>query len=394
VQIRRLSRRSKEGWVSGNLDALGDLATAALAARALEPEGGINHAEVANAQHRCANCEAPLAGNFCANCGQKAHVHRSLAHVGEELLHGITHFDGKAWTTLPLLLFRPGKLTRDYIEGKRTRYIAPVPLFLLAVFLMFFVFSFVHIGPNVGGAGATDDGGKPLTQAEAIKELPKVEAEIRDLDKQIAEARAKGDTAALPGLKGARIGVAAARDAVKARASGEVRNPIDLPGAIAEELGSAGKDGDINVDLGNETLNVKARKMLKNPELVLYKIQGKLYKFSFLLVPLSIPWLWLVFFWKRDVRLYDHAVFSLYSISFMSLLFVIGSIAIELHLQLDFFWFVLIFLAPITHMFLQLRGTYSLSKFGAAWRTVWLATSAVMTLAIYALLMVVIGVLD
>ena len=133
--------------MSGEIDALGNLANAALVARSLEPEGGINHAAVADAHHVCANCDAPLSGNFCANCGQKAHVHRSLAHVGEEILHGITHFDGKAWTTLPLLIFRPGKLTRDYIEGKRARYIAPVPLFLLVVFLMFFVFSFVDISP-------------------------------------------------------------------------------------------------------------------------------------------------------------------------------------------------------------------------------------------------------
>jgi hypothetical protein len=383
-----------EARVSGEIDALGDLANAALVARSLEPEGGINHAAVADAHRRCANCDAPLSGNFCANCGQKAHVHRSLAHVGEEILHGITHFDGKAWTTLPLLAFRPGKLTREYIEGKRARYIAPVPLFLLVVFLMFFVFSFVRFDPGSGGAGATNDAGKPMSKAEAIKELPNVEAEVRDLDRQIAEATANGDTMALPGLKGARIGVAAARDTVKARASGEVRNPIDLPGAIAEELNGAGSSDSLKVNLGNETLNQKARKALKNPELMLYKIQGKAYKLSFLLVPLSIPWLWLVFFWRRDVRMYDHAVFTLYSISFMSLLFVIGSLTVTLKLQLNFIWFLLVIVAPVTHMFFQLKGTYQLSKFGAAWRTVWLATAAIMTLAIYAVLMIAIGVLD
>lgn len=379
--------------MSGEIDALGNLANAALVARSLEPEGGLNHAEVADGHHQCANCDAPLNGNFCANCGQRAHVHRSLAHVGEEFLHGITHFDGKAWTTLPMLFFRPGRLTRNYIEGKRTRYIAPVPLFLLVVFLMFFVFSFLHIDPSAGG-GATDDNGKPLSKAEAIKELPKVEAEVRDLDKQIAAAKAKGDTMSLPGLIGARTGVAAARDAVKARAEGEVRNPIDLPGAIAEEIGSAGKDGKVTVNLGDETLNQKARKALENPELALYKIQGKAYKFSFLLVPLSLPWLWLMFFWRRDVRMYDHAVFALYSISFMSMLFVIGSLAVVLKLQLDFFWFILIFVAPVTHMFFQLKGTYALGKFGAAWRTFVLGLAAITTLGIYAALMVALGLID
>lgn len=379
--------------MSGEIEALGDLANTALVARSLEPEGGINHAAVADKHHVCANCDAPLLGNFCANCGQKAHVHRSLAHVGEEFLHGITHFDGKAWKTLPLLLFRPGKLTRDYIEGKRARYIAPVPLFLLVVFLMFFVFSFVSFTPGTGGAGATNDSGKPMSQAEAVKELPKVEAEVRDLDRQIAEAKAKGDTMALPGLIGARTGVVAARDAISARARGEINNPIDLPGAIAEEFGST-KSEDWKVDLGVDSIDAKATKALKNPELVLYKVQGKAYKFSFLLVPMSLPFLWLVFFWRRDIRMYDHSVFLLYSISFMSLLFIIGSLAVVSGLQLDFFWFLLIFVAPITHMFFQLKGTYALGKWGAAWRTGWLATVAVLNLAIYAVLMIGLGVLD
>ncbi len=386
--------------MSGEIDALGGLVTAGLVADSLNrPSGapgavGLDGAEIADAQHRCANCAAPLTGNYCANCGQKAHLHRSLLHVGEEFIHGITHFDGKAWKTLPMLVFRPGTLTRDYIAGKRSRYIAPVPLFLLVVFLMFFVFSFVHLNPGAGGAGATGDNGAPLTQAEAIKQLPKVEAEVRDLDRQIAAAKASSEAVSLPGLIGARAGVVAARDAVKARAAGEVRNPIDLPGAIAEELGSASKNGDVKVNLGNETLNDKARKALKNPELTLYKIQGKAYKLSFLLVPLSLPWLWLMFAWRRDVRMYDHAIFSLYSISFMSLLFVVGSLAVMFKLQLDFFWFVLVVAAPVTHMFVQLKGTYGLTRSGAAWRTLMLTLGAVMTLSLYAVLMVAIGLID
>lgn len=379
--------------MNDSIEAFGALANASLVATSLDSANGINHVETAAANHRCANCDAPLSGNFCANCGQKAHVHRSILHVGEEFLHGITHFEGKAWQTLPMLLFRPGKLTRDYIMGKRARYIAPVSLFLLVVFLMFFVFSFVKIDPNLGG-GATDDTGKQLTQAEAIRDLPKIEAELRDLDRQIAAASASGDSMALPGLSGARIGVVAARDAVKARAEGEISNPLDLPGAIAAEIGAEKKGEDWNVNLGNQTLNQKARNALNNPGLMFYKIQSKAYKLSFLLVPLSLPWLWLMFAWKRDVRLYDHAVFALYSLSFMSLLFVIGSIAVATKVSFGGFWFALVIVAPLAHMFAQLKGAYALSRFSAAWRTLALSFTAIITLSLYAMLMIVLGVLD
>lgn len=375
--------------MSDSLDALGGLVDAGLVARSLDAAGGINAAEVADAHHVCANCAAPLSGNFCGNCGQRAHVHRSLLHVGEEFLHGITHFDGKAWKTLPMLLFRPGKLTREYIVGRRARYIAPVPLFLLVVFLMFFAFSFVHIKP---GGGATGDDGKQLSQAEAARQLPKVDAELADIERQIAIAEKTHDPE-LDGMKGERIGLQAARNQVKKRADGELAAPLDLPGEIAREIDSAIKTGKLKVNLGNVTLNATATEALKNPQLALYKIQGKIYKFSFLLVPMSLPWLWLMFAFRRDVRMYDHAVFALYSISFMSLVFTALSIVLSLD-AIDPAPFAVLLLAPPVHMFAQLKGAYQIGWFGAAWRTAALMFASVLTLCFYLVVTLGLGLVD
>ena len=90
----------------------------------------------------CANCNTPINGNFCHNCGQSAHVHHSLLHLLEEMVHGLWHFDAKGWRTIPLLIAYPGELTRRYIDGQRVRFISPLGLFLFMVFFMFFVFSF------------------------------------------------------------------------------------------------------------------------------------------------------------------------------------------------------------------------------------------------------------
>ncbi len=75
---------------------------------------------------RCANCGAVVAGAYCSACGQKLHLHRSLAGALHEMVHGLLHFDSKVWRTLPLLAFRPGFLTRDYIAGRRACYTAPL----------------------------------------------------------------------------------------------------------------------------------------------------------------------------------------------------------------------------------------------------------------------------
>src|SRR5690606_19404786 len=89
------------------------------------------------------DCGAEVTGRFCSNCGQAAHVHRTLLHLGEELLHGVMHFDGRLWRTLPLLIVNPGRLTREWVQGKRTRYVSPLAMFLFTLFVMFFALSFM-----------------------------------------------------------------------------------------------------------------------------------------------------------------------------------------------------------------------------------------------------------
>ena len=375
--------------MTDSLDALGGLVDAGLVAKALGRKGkaGINAAEVADAHHECANCGQYLLGNFCANCGQQAHVHRSLAHVGEEFLHGITHFDGKAWQTLPMLVFRPGRLTREYIMGKRARYIAPVPLFLLVVFLMFFVFSFVHT-PSIM------DNGKPLTPTESRATVADIDNSLVDIDRELATARAANKTSDIAALTTSRTALLWGRRQAIEHAQSYSDRMLANPDAILADLKDNFDKGEIKVDLGNKTVDERVREALHNPQLALYKIQGKVYKFSFLLVPLSLPWLWLMFAFRRNVRMYDHAVFALYSISFMSLLFIVGSIGVVIGVTSGLFWSLLIWVAPLAHMFAQLKGAYALGKFGAAWRTIGLALASVISLSIYLSLMVVIGLVE
>jgi hypothetical protein len=369
--------------MTGEIEAFGDLIVASGVADSL----GASHNKIP-VQGVCANCSAHMDGNFCGVCGQKARVHRSLAHVGEELLHGITHFDGKAWTTIPMLLFRPGQLTRDYIEGKRVRYIAPVPMFLLVVFLMFFVFSFVHITDN-RAAGMKDIDGNPMTQVEVDNERVKVNARLAQLDRDIAEAVKGPNPEQIVVLKGLRTEVKSELERLNTNTTRMTGSPTDIPSEIAREI----QTNNPRINLGNQSLNEKAALALRNPELVLYKIQGKAYKLSFLLVPMSLPWLWLMFFWKRKFRMYDHAIFALYSISFMSLLFILGSGGLALGIDTLWFWVPLI-LAPLVHMYVHLKGTYEIGTLGALWRTVALWFGAVITLSLYAVFMITLGVLD
>jgi hypothetical protein len=69
---------------------------------------------------------ADRTGPYCAQCGQHAHESaRSLHTLIYDAWHLVTHLDGRLWSTLVLLLFKPGRLTREYFADHRTRTCTP-----------------------------------------------------------------------------------------------------------------------------------------------------------------------------------------------------------------------------------------------------------------------------
>ncbi len=91
----------------------------------------------------CKNCATPLEGWYCHSCGQNADTHhRSILHLIWEAIEGMFHLDGRLANTLPLLFFRPGKLAKDYMEGRIVRHVPPFRTFLVA--LLLFIFAAEH----------------------------------------------------------------------------------------------------------------------------------------------------------------------------------------------------------------------------------------------------------
>jgi hypothetical protein len=86
----------------------------------------------------CANCGAPLDGEYCAACGQRhePHVH-TLGHFASEAFESISHADSRLWITLARLLLRPGHLTREFFAGHRVRYLPPFRLYLVLSVIFF-----------------------------------------------------------------------------------------------------------------------------------------------------------------------------------------------------------------------------------------------------------------
>jgi hypothetical protein len=119
----------------------------------------------------CLNCETAVQAHYCHHCGQETAAH--MPSAGEFLHEFIGHYialENKLWKTLALLLFRPGRLTRDYIEGKRARYVQPLRLYLTLSLLFFALFKLGGDFAGINWSAAPDavqagTGGKAAPQA-------------------------------------------------------------------------------------------------------------------------------------------------------------------------------------------------------------------------------------
>ena len=353
-----------------DFEAIGDAATGGLLARAVEPragEGDDGHTH----EGACLNCGTPLTGDYCHACGQKAHVHRTLSAFWHDLAHSVLHFDGKLWRTLPLLAWHPGQLTRRYIHGERASFVSPMALFLFTVFLMFAVFSMT--GKGFGFAEIHN------TQADMHAALKKERKDLEELQNERREALAEGNAAE------ARIAENDIRDTQTAIAS--LNRYLRLSQGERNEF-VGGKTGWKRIDDGIKKLN-------DNPALALYKVQTNAYKFSWALIPISVPFVWLLFLHRRRYRqygAYDHTVFVTYSIAFMSLALVVMAVLTPIP---GLGWLgVAIFAVPPIHMYRQLRGAYSLSRWSAGWRTVALLLMTLATITIFLILLLALGILS
>lgn len=421
--------------MSGELAGAADILTGAVLAGAVEPDSGEGQSAVGN----CQNCGTTLIGSHCHACGQKAKVHRTLHAFGHDILHSVLHFDGKIWRTLPMLFWNPGELTRRYVHGERAKFVSPLALFLFTVFLTFAVFNWLvpedaSINPEVtvevaqaqyqedrkeilddiakleaDKKEAIADGaviyewmdGQISRNRERLKKLDegegkivrtaelgarKIDLEKSKLETDIARLEAEIDAAQKAGkptaaleerLEGDRMGLKLMSGAANAFVKGETSEnefrftDLDFPGA--------------------KSLNKAVEKARDNPQLLLYKMQSNAYKFSWALIPISIPFVWLLFFWRRRFRMFDHAVFVTYSLTFMMLLGVIAALFINFPGTEVIGGLALIFVPPI-HMYRHIHHAYQTSRFGAFWRMCVLSVFAIAALTLFATLIVTLGV--
>jgi len=128
----------------------------------------------------CLNCGNRLRGQYCGICGQRARNRLiSLWGLISEAFGDILELDSRLWRTLIPLLLRPGRLTRDYLEGRRARYMPPFRTYLV-LSLIFFVVAFFDPRDDLGLLFEPEPEPTPEEIAEEDAEAAEARQEILD----------------------------------------------------------------------------------------------------------------------------------------------------------------------------------------------------------------------
>jgi hypothetical protein len=134
-------------------------ATAATVIAAAPAAAAAATTTAASAAPRCDNCGASVPGRYCGNCGQRLEppVH-SLSHFMTVAMEDVTHADSRLWRTLWALLSKPGYLTREFLSGRRARYLPPVRLYLVLSVVFFLWAAAGSRDPRIVQITTRDDG--------------------------------------------------------------------------------------------------------------------------------------------------------------------------------------------------------------------------------------------
>lgn len=331
----------------------------------------------------CSNCGATLNGPYCAVCGQRAASRVvPLWHLTNEFFEDLFELDLRIFRTLPRFLFLPGRLTKEYVAGRRRRYVRPLRMYLFSSFLLFTLLAFTNIeglqdflsleqdveaaqeaaaeaqatADSLRGAAAFD-----ASEMQALRERMLQEgvdpAQIPTVEEAVRKALSAGGAEMRAGLESGRASLGALRSPA---ASDAVERP-SLAQVLVDSL-------EFNVTAGDSTTGAQVEKLLEakfiqatqNPGEYLRSMLDKAPYLMFALLPAFALLLKLLYL--RRGRLYvEHLVFALHV---HALAFIAFSVTTVLH-EFASGWLVTagnwIAATPLLYLILAMRTVYDQS---------------------------------
>ncbi|HLZ85543.1 MAG TPA: DUF3667 domain-containing protein [Caulobacteraceae bacterium] len=325
------------------------------------------------ADEACANCAAVLRGPYCHVCGQGADRHRrSLPHLIWEAIESLFHLDGRLARTVPDLLFRPGRLARDYMEHRIARHVPPFRTFLVA--LLIFILAAEHATHEIAEANARQTQREsallatPQGRAAAAARIRLEAAQDRGGDLKDAAAD-RSDDLRTPDQSRARAEARYAAETARI----EARYALELDKASRVAAGLPPRPAATPSTRKTGWLRTAIRKATANPDYYLTVLFTWGHRAAILLLPIVGLSLALVYRNKRQYFIYDHLLVAMNLLSFA---FLANALGLILPLSLMPWWLGLVAVWTPVNLFQTLRGGYGSGVLGATVKTlvVWLTT--------------------
>lgn len=271
-------------------------------------------------EKNCLNCGHLVEERFCPHCGQEnTEPRQPFYFLFTHFIEDFTHYDGQFWKTIKYLLFQPGKLTKEYLSGKRQIYVAPVKLYIFVSFITFFVPTLFPQSENI------DDEATEKHSIQKEKEQKKeLTAKIIDSVKSgmLAEGYNKNDSIVHKSISK----IKKIEDLIdKKEVLSSEKDQFAILGATSmKQYDSLSKKGGGNY----KSLRPFAKKIfhlqdrgLKRKEIIGRFVDTFIHSFPkalFIYLPIFAFFLW-VFHNKKKWWYFDHGIFTLHYFSFLLL---------------------------------------------------------------------------
>lgn len=249
----------------------------------------------------CLNCNYVVENKFCPNCGQEnTETRQSFHYLFTHFIEDLTHYDGSFWKTIKGLLFKPGYLTKTYLEGKRKKFVPPVKLYIFISFVTFFLPTLLP-GPSLIKFNEKKDVEKQevkTTKEEVNKESEKG---LKEMNDEVEEELSGIDLPNRPRIK----------------------NLTQLD-SIQKNSQKAEKLSDFEYSAAKKIIKIlKSKNRAELWNKAMESFVHTLPKVLFLYMPIFAFFLWLMHD-KKKWYYFDSGVFTLHYFSFLLLVITIG----------------------------------------------------------------------
>jgi hypothetical protein len=315
----------------------------------------------------CRNCKANLKDlpNFCPACGQENTTYKlAFIELVREFSDSTFNLNSKFFASLFPFLFKPGFLTKSFLEGKRKKYIHPIRFYLLMSLFCFFILAFFEIT-------------KPQINEDVLDRIPMGELELKRHFKHtnkilniasksdlIDSTQQKSIASLIDTLDKKQLSDKVIRSKSNTFSINEGYFKFDWNRLIHDWAKQDGMTPEILLDsIGIKNANFMevliAKKLLQyaednNPKTVLREILDNIPILIFLLLPAFALILKLLYIRRKQLYI-EHLIFAIYLHAFLFLMIALG--------VMGFNWvgepsIVLPLLATFVYIFFMFKNVY------------------------------------